>query len=181
MNWHAVYVQTSKEDIVHKQILKLLEYYNYTEECELIVPKRKLKEQHKGKTIDVYKIMFPGYILVKTNNPWDVYQKVRQLENLYRFLSSDYQIQEIHQSEIANIINMVDEKGVIGISDIFIENDIIKVTDGPLCNYTGLIKKLDKHKQRVKVLFKFQGQDRLIDLSVNILRKPNEEELNNNY
>ena len=62
---------------------------------------------------------------------------------------------------------MANEEGVIGLSNIVIDNDTVKVIDGPLRNYKGFVVKIDKHKGRARVLFKFNGQDHLIDLSVN--------------
>ncbi len=170
MGWHVIFVETGKEDMVYTQINNILNHVNYTD-YDLLIPKRKLQERHQGKFIEIVKKMFPGYILIRTNDPWDIFRKTQKLERLYRFLNQDCIIQEIRLEEIANIIYMVDEEGVIGISDIFVENDTVKVIDGPLCNYIGWIKKVDKHKRRVKVLFKFSGRDHLIDLSVNFIEK----------
>lgn len=168
-------MKTGKEDFVYSQIKNILGYKNY-QDYELLIPKRKLKERHQGKFIEVVKKMFPGYILIKTNEPWNIYNKTRQLGDLYRFLIQDYTIQEIRFDEIANIVYMVDQDGIIGISNIHIEHDRVKVMDGPLCRYMGLVKKVDSHKQRVKVLFKFNGINHSIDLSVNIIRRPEEAE-----
>lgn len=60
---------------------------------------------------------------------------------------------------------------------MFVENDIVIVTSGPLCNYTGFIKKIDEHKRRAKVLFKFNGQDHFIDLSINFVCRAGEGEI----
>ena len=130
-----------------------------------------MQERHQGQFVEVIIKMFPGYVLIRTDNAWEIYNKTRSFERLYRFLNHNGKIDEICLDEISNIIYMVDKEGVIGISDLFVENDMVKVIDGPLCNYTGWIKKVDKHKRRVKVLFKFSGQDHLIDLSVNFIEK----------
>lgn len=152
-------------------INSLLKHSSYENEYELLIPKRKMQERHQGQLVEVIIKMFPGYILIRTENAWEIYNRTRRLEHLYRFLYHNGKIDEISLDEISNIIYMVDKEGVIGISNIFVENDMVKVIDGPLCNYTGWIKKVDKHKRRIKVLFKFSGQDHLIDLSVNIIEK----------
>ena len=78
---------------------------------------------------------------------------------------------KIRLEEIANIVYMLDEEGVIGISDIYVENDRIIVTKGPLMNYDGLVKKVDRRNHRVKVLFMFNGESHFIDISVNLIEK----------
>ena len=74
---------------------------------------------------------------------------------------------------------MANEEGVIGLSNIVIDNDTVKVIDGPLRNYKGFVVKIDKHKGRARVLFKFNGQDHLIVLSVNILKTISDENIRN--
>lgn len=73
--------------------------------------------------------------------------------------------------EIANIVYMADDEGVIGISDIYVEEDRIVVTKGPLMNYDGCVKKVDRRNHRVKVLFMFNGESHYIDISVNLIEK----------
>ena len=168
MGWHAIFVETGKEETVYTQINTLLMQSNYTD-YELLIPKRKIKERHKGCSFEIIKKMFPGYILIKTSNPWYVYQKTRNLRSLYRFLSQDQVMHEIYLDEIANIIYMMDNQGVIGISDVYVETDKIVVTKGPLMNYEGIVKKIDYRNQRAKVLFMFDGNPHYINISVNIL------------
>ena len=89
------------------------------------------------------------------------------------------EVDEIRLEEISNIVYMANEEGVIGLSNIVIDNDTVKVIDGPLRNYKGFVVKIDKHKGRARVLFKFNGQDHLIDLSVNILKTISDENIRN--
>ncbi len=66
----------------------LLKHLNFTD-YELLVPKRKLKEKRKGVFVEVIKTMFPGYVLIKTNNVWDIFNKTRHLNSIYKFLHSN--------------------------------------------------------------------------------------------
>jgi transcriptional antiterminator NusG len=69
------------------------------------------------------------------------------------------------------IVAMVDERGVIGRSDIFVGDDRVIVTSGPLPHYEGHISRIDRRKGRARVLFQFDGQRRYADLAVNLLEK----------
>lgn len=170
MGWHAIFVKNGKEDMVHTQISNLLEHLGYTD-YELLIPKRRLKEKHQGHFVEIVKKMFPGYILIRSDDPWNVFYKIRHFEHLYRFLNHDRQMEEIRLEEIANIVYMADDEGVIGISDIYVEEDRIVVTKGPLMNYDGCVKKVDRRNHRVKVLFMFNGESHYIDISVNLIEK----------
>ena len=177
MGWYAIYVKTGREEAVCALIRRTLEQIEYKTPYELLVPKRQIKERHQGGFTEKCSVMFPGYVLIGTEHIADLYTKTMKCKDLYRFLKSNGEFQEIGLDEISNIVYMADEEGVIGISDIYIENDIVKVTSGPLCRYYGWIKKIDRHKHRAKVLFMFQGHSYLIDLSVNFICKPTDGEV----
>lgn len=179
MRWYAIFVQTGKEDEVCIRIKEMLEYSGYEKNFELLVPKRKIKERRKGVFTEVKTSLFPGYVLISSDDILEIFHRTKKCNFLYRFLRIGETFEEIRLEEISNIIYMADEDGVIGISDIFVENDMIKVLSGPLCNYTGVIKKIDKHKRRAKVVFKFSGQDHLIDVSINIIKKIKECDVKN--
>lgn len=177
MSWYAIFVETGKEETVCNRIIELLNQEKFEDEYELLVPKRNMQERHQGKFVEVTLKMFPGYVLVRSNNIDEFFRRTRNCNYLYRFLKLENDFQKIRLEEIANIIYLLDDDGVIGASNVSIENDIVKVISGPLCNYTGFIKKIDKHKRRAKVLFKFNGQDHYIDLSINFVRRVSEDEV----
>jgi len=171
IKWYAIFVQTGKEDDVYLRIKRTLEQKKYSNEYKMLIPKRLILERHKGEFVEVETTMFPGYILVNSNDIVKLYQLTKQCKGLYRFLRLESEFQEISQNEISNIINMMDDQGIIGCSDIFVEDDKVKVIAGPLCNYIGKVKKIDKHKRRAKIVFNFQGKEYYIDLSINVICK----------
>lgn len=179
MSWYAIFVETGKEDEVCKRIRKELSQTDLDGRFELLVPRKRIVERRNGVFGEVERKIFPGYVLIHTECINEVYYKTFKLEHLYRYLRRNGLFEEIRLEEIANIVYMANAEGVIGVSDIFIESDAVKVMNGPLCNYRGWVVKIDKHKRRARVLFRFSGQDHLIDLSVNILEKVNDQEIKN--
>lgn len=177
MSWYAIFVETGKEQEVCKRIQKEISCTWLEGYYHLLVPQKKIIERRNGIPKEVHRIIFPGYILLETDYINDLYYKTLKLDHLYRYLRCNGSFEEIRLEEISNIVYMANEEGIIGISDIFIDSDVVKVIKGPLCNYIGSIVKIDKHKRRAKILFKFSGRDHLIDISVNILQKVNKDEI----
>lgn len=175
MAWYAIFVQTGKEDEVCEKINKILMQTKYKEDYEVLVPKRKVQEKKQGQFFDTTIKMFPGYVLIRSDEIEGIYHKTKRCSHIYRFLQTDDGFEEIPLEEISNIIYLLDEEGVIRASDIFVEEDMVQVVKGPLCKYVGWIKKIDKHKQRASVVFKFRGQEHLIDLSIRLVKKPSEQ------
>lgn len=169
-----MFVQTGKESDVCIRMIDILERNRCNVEYKLLVPRRRIREKHHGTFVEIESTMFPGYVLISSTDIMKLYQLIKRCKGLYRFLRVDGEFQQIMENEIANIINMMDENGIIGISDIFIEKDIVKVIAGPLCNYKGKVMKIDKHKQRAKVALDFNGKEHIIDLSINMIYKIDE-------
>ena len=116
--------------------------------------------------------MFPGYVLVESEEIIKLAEIVRNCKGLFRFLKNESEFQEIRLEEILAIVYMTDEVGVIGISEVIAKGSFIEVVNGPLKGYEGLIRKVDKRHRRAKVEFLFEGGRHLIDLGVYI-RKEN--------
>jgi len=176
MSWYALFVETGREEQVKKYIHHMMSFYDASVSYELLIAKREVREKKGGKVQIIVKRMFPGYILLETENILEFYLMLRaeRSEYLYGVLRRDGYFKEIELEEISNVVYMTDSDGVIGSSDIFVENDRIIVTKGPLKNYDGLINKIDRRKRRVKAEFKFNGKTHYMDLSVNFIEKLNE-------
>jgi len=173
MGWYALFVETGKEEQVKKHIQNTIDPSSFGISYELLIAKREVRERINDAFVTVAKKMFPGYILLETENILDFYLKVKskRSEHLFGILRHGGYFKEIRLEEISNIIYMTDSDGVIGISDVFVENDRIIVTKGPLKNYDGFIKKIDRRRHRITTLFMFNGAKRFIDLSVNFIEK----------
>ena len=66
---------------------------------------------------------------------------------------------------------MVDSKGLIEISKAFVENERVRIEEGPLLGMEGTIERIDKRKGRAKVRFHLNEKSLLIDLGIEIMKK----------
>ena len=163
-NWYAAFVETGKEDDVKTRL-----EYRFHDNIEFYVPKRELKERKGGVWRKTIKTLFPGYILIKGHLNTEDYYKFKNIPNLWKLLLCGKEILPIPYDEIRIISRFIDDGEIIGISNVWEENGQVKVKDGPLKGMEGSIVKIDRRKNRAKVKISFLGQDRLIDLSINLL------------
>ncbi|XBX10005.1 antiterminator LoaP [Enterocloster clostridioformis] len=171
MNWYAIFVKTGFEDDVCFYINKLeIQYYSNLD-FKLLVPKRILYERREGIRNEVIKVLFPGYILLETNNINDFYHKTRCCPHIIRFLKDEISFQQVSASEISHILGLADNKGLINISQAIFIEDKIRIMEGPLLNREGIIKKIDKRKGRAKVEFSINQNTILIDLGIDVIQK----------
>ena len=173
MGWYALFVETGREEHVKKHIHNSLDFSVVGTPYELLIAKREIKERKDGIEQTVEKRMFPGCILLETENILEFHLELmtRRSKYLFGVLRQEGYFKEIALEEVSRIIYMTDSNGVIRSSDIIVENNRIIVTKGPLKNYDGFIKRIDRRKKRVEVLFMFNGAEHFINLSVNVIEK----------
>lgn len=168
-NWHALFVHTGREDYIKKHIDFRLNYDNIND-YRLIVPKRKLRERKNGAWIDVQKTLFPGYILINSDEIVDWSRQFRDITGLVRILRNGHDLAEIARSEVEVINKLIMNDDLIGFSTVLVKGTAIQVIEGPLLSMEGYIQSIDTRKGRAKVIFNFLGEQRTIDLGVNILK-----------
>lgn len=171
MSWYVIYVETGFEDEVCFFINHVKPYLLEHIEYNLLVPKRMIYERKHGVRCKVVRKLFPGYILVETNQIVDFYNRVNGRPHIIKFLRNSGYFLEVRNDEINHIFHLVNKEGLIGISQGFIIDDKVKIIDGPLRNREGIIKRIDKRKGRAKVEFTLHNNPILIDLGINIIQK----------
>lgn len=170
MSWYAIFVVNGCEDEICLIIDKIKPYLFESLNYNLLVPKRKIYERKQGIKKEVIKKMFPGYVLLETDNITDFYMRAKNLPHIINFLKNNNEFLEVSKEEIHPILHMADKKGLIDISQAFIENEKIAVKEGPLFGREDIIKKVDKRKGRAKVEFILNQNSLLIDLGINIVK-----------
>lgn len=170
MGWYVINVETGFEDEVCYIVNHIKPYLLEHIEYNLLVPKRILYERKRGIRNKVVRKLFPGYILVETNRIEQFYFRINRLPHIIKFLRNNDYFLEVENDEIKHIFNLINKEGLIDISQGFMINDKVKIIDGPLLNYEGIIKKIDKRKGRAKVEFTIHNNPLLIDLGIDIIQ-----------
>lgn len=185
MDWYALSVETGKEDIIGKIIRK----YFLPSTVQAIVPKRRLLERKESKTYEVLKIMFPGYVFIKTRMNAGIYYELKRIpmyiKLLNKFNKNEHTISysnseesdelswerfsRIAEEEMALILRLIGKNEVIDYSILYLENTKVIVYNGPLKGLEGIIVKINKRKNRARVAMNFLGNEKYIDVGIELL------------
>ncbi|MFF0826326.1 antiterminator LoaP [Brevibacillus sp. NPDC003359] len=181
MSWYALFVETGKEDMVRNMILKFIN----ESAIRAIVPKRKLQERKQGRTNEIYKTMFPGYVFVNTKMNEEIYYDLKRLPKYNRLLIRDkprdqsnknfhevFRFSEIDEEEMTLILQLIGNEELIDYSTLYVENAKVIVCAGPLKGKEGLIKKIDKRKKRARIVLNILGNEVLLDVGIEVLASP---------
>lgn len=164
--WYAIFVKSGEEDCVKER----LQYKFNNTNLRVLVPKRKIRERKNGKWDFTIRTLFPGYVLLNGSLGVNEYYDMKGTPGIIKLLGDKNGPLEIRENEIIVISRLITDNEIIGISNVFVENGHVIVTDGPLLGVDGLIQSIDKRKGRVKVRLDFIGEQRLVELSVNMLQ-----------
>ncbi|MCX7842016.1 MAG: antiterminator LoaP [Clostridia bacterium] len=167
--WYALFVVTGEEDNVKERL-----QFKFKDSIRILVPKRKLKERKDGKWEYVIRTLFPGYVLLHGDITIEHYYEMKGIPGLIKFLRSGSDLLEINYWEMEVIAQLICNDETIGFSDVLVENGKVIVVDGPLLSMEGYIVSLNKRKGRAKVRLDFLGEQRTVELGINMLQSAGE-------
>ncbi|MBY9078353.1 antiterminator LoaP [Paenibacillus sp. CGMCC 1.18879] len=84
-------------------------------------------------------------------------------------ISEALYFKQIPDEEMSIILNLLNQEGVIEYSKVYIEGTKIHVVSGPLTGKEGIIKKIDKHKNRAKILLSMVNTAVLVDVGIELI------------
>ncbi|WP_139492064.1 antiterminator LoaP [Brevibacillus dissolubilis] len=175
MNWYALFVPTGKEETVQKFLrLHFDEHSLYS-----LVPKRRVPEKRAGVVHHVLRNIFPGYVLIRTNMNSETFHKMNSIPVCFQLVNNGtyYSKEEgvhysiIRDEEMTPILQLIGEGDTVDYSGIYIRNSKVFVKSGPLQGMEGIIKRVDPHKNRAKILLNFMGTEKTIDVGIEVLSK----------
>jgi transcriptional antiterminator NusG len=141
--WYAVWVTTGYEDKVVNMCRKLVpkEYYD-----DCFIPRVERKKKYQGSWHSQQIVMFPGYIFIITDKIEKVYFALKSVPEFTKILGAKEEPIALYEREVQLLQRMKNKNYIIEMSLGYMENDRVVITQGPLQNYTGHIKKIDRHK-----------------------------------
>jgi transcriptional antiterminator NusG len=170
MNYYAIQVKTRQEE----KFLRLLKALHPDITLPLHFPKRRLDIRKGGKIIPSTHAVFPGYIFIEAESDEVILAcqwEFRRTDGFYRFLRSNQQISPLTDRDLELVLHFINNAGpVAGRSKVYFnENSRIVVVEGPLLGLEGKIVKVDKRKERAKVILDLYNDSYSIDLGFEVI------------
>lgn len=165
--WYVVHTYSGYENKVKTDLEKTiknreLEHFFF----DIIVPMEEQIEIKDGKRKTNLKKVFPGYVLVKmivTEESWYI---VRNTRGVTGFVGSGTDPIPLTNQEIRN---MGFEAAVVNVN--YDVNDTVRVVNGPLASFVGVVQEINKEKSKVKVLVSMFGRETPVELEFSQVEK----------
>ena len=156
IRWYVVHTFTGYENKVKGLLEKIIENRQLQDEIVEVTIPVEIREDGE-KTVEA-KLM-PGYVLVKmlmNDANWHV---VRNITGVTGFVGPGSKPVPLSDEEVARMgieVTVVNLDYEIG--------DPVKIIDGPLANYTGVVQSISDDKKSVTVLASMFGRNTPVDL-----------------
>lgn len=165
--WYVIHTYSGYENKVKTDLEKMvknreLEDYFF----DIVVPMEEQIEIKDGKRKANLKKVFPGYVLIKmivTDETWYI---VRNTRGVTGFVGSGTNPIPLTEEEIRNM----------GFEDVPITvdyevNESVRIMNGPLEGFIGVVQEINKEKGKVKVLVSMFGRETPVELEFSQVQK----------
>ncbi len=161
--WYVVHTYSGYENKVASNLEKTVENRGLQDLIrEVKVPTETVTEIEDSKSREVERKIFPGYVFIKmvyTDETWYV---VRNIRGCTGFVGPSSEPIPLTDEEVARM--GVETKNVEISYKI---GDSVRITDGPLEDFVGIVEEIDTEKNCVRVTVSMFGRDTSAELELN--------------
>ena len=160
--WYVVHTYSGYENKVATNLEKIVENRKLHDWIhEIRVPTETVTEIKDNKQREVERKIFPGYVLVKMVMTDDSWYVVRNTRGCTGFVGPNGKPIPLTEEEV-NALGV--EKREIEVN--YAAGDTVRIVDGPLENFTGVVDELDLEKNKVRVTISMFGRETPVELEL---------------
>ena len=160
--WYVVHTYSGYENKVATNLEKIVENRKLQDLIqEVRVPTETVVEVKDNKRKEVERKIFPGYVLVKmvmTDDSWYVVRNTRGCTGFVGPASKPIPLTDEEVEKLGVETRQVEVRYDVG--------DTVKITDGPLEGFVGIVEALDAPKYKVRVVVSMFGRETPVELEL---------------
>lgn len=160
--WYVVHTYSGYENTVKATIEKTVETRHLEELIHIVsIPMETVTELTDNGPKTYERKVFPGYVLVKmimTDEAWYIIKNVRGVTG---FVGSGTKPTPLTEEEVLQL-GVEKHEIVVG----YEVGDSVKITDGPLTSFIGVVDMLDIDKNKVRVIVSMFGRETPVELEL---------------
>jgi transcriptional antiterminator NusG len=160
--WYVVHTYSGYENAVAAAVMKAAENRKMQDLIQDVnIPVEMVTERTESGEKTSEKKIFPGYVLIKmimTDESWHL---VRNARGVTGFVGTAGKAIPLTEQEIIDL-GVERHEIILGYG----VGDTVKVTDGPLDGFFGVVEELEPEKERVRVVVSMFGRETPVDLEL---------------
>jgi transcriptional antiterminator NusG len=173
LKWYVIHTYSGYENKVKTNLerrMKTMHGQGGERIAQVLVPTEKEKEIKGGKRREVDRKIYPGYVLVEMIMEDDSWYVVRNTPGVTGFVGSGARPVPLEDAEVKRLLKQLrDETPRYRIS--FQKGSVVRITQGPFQDFTGVVDELMVEKEKVRVLVSIFGRATPVELSFGQIEK----------
>ena len=110
---------------------------------------------------EVERKVFPGYVLIKMILTDETWHLIRNIRGVTGFVGEANKAIPLTEEEVAAL--GVERHEIVVMYNV---GDTVKITDGPLSSFKGIVEEIDAEKNKVSVLVSMFGRETPVELEL---------------
>ena len=161
--WYVAHTYSGYENAVKTAIEKFVANRHLEDKIlDIQIPLETVTEvTEEGKTKEVERKVFPGYVLVKMIMTDDTWHLIRNIRGVTGFVGSANNPSPLTEEEV-QALGMEKHEIVV----LYKVGDQVKITDGPLATFIGTVDEIDAEKNKVCVVASMFGRETPVELEL---------------
>lgn len=162
LKWYVAHTYSGYENTVAASIERAVENRNMHDLItEVTIPLETVTEITDNGPKTVERKVFPGYVLVKMVMSDESWYIVRNVRGVTGFVGSGTKPTPLSEDEVYKL-GMEKKEIVVGYG----VGDTVRIADGPLTSFTGVVDALDMEKNKVRVVVSMFGRETPVELEL---------------
>ena len=163
-NWYVIHTYSGYENAVKTTIEKFVNGRHLEDMIlDIQIPLETVTEiTEAGNAKEVERKVFPGYVLIKMVMTDDTWHLVRNVRGVTGFVgeASNKPIPLTEEEVLA--LGMEKHEIVV----LYNVGDNVRISDGPLASFTGVVEEIDAEKNKVTVVVSMFGRETPVELEL---------------
>ena len=172
--WYVIQAFSGYEGQVKRSLEERITRFGLEDKFgEVLVPTEEVVEMREGQKRKSERKFFPGYVLVSMEMDYETWHVVNDIPRVLRFIGgSGDRPAPITEEEANNILQRVQE----GVESprpkvLFEPGEVIRVTDGPFNDFTGVVEEVNYEKSKIRVEVVIFGRSTPVELEFSQVAK----------
>ena len=170
-SWYVVNTYSGHENKVKANLEHRRQSMHQEERIhQIVVPTEQVVETKDGEKVTTERRVFPGYVLVQMELTDDTWSLVKNTPGVTGFVGAQNKPVALSRAEVDRIMHTASVERPKQKAE-FVVGDDVRVTAGPLSDFSGEVVEVNLDQSRLKVMVSIFGREAPVELAFDQVKK----------
>jgi len=163
--WYAIQTYAGSERAVKRGIEQLAIDYGLEDKVDqVVVPTEEVIEVKNGEKKITERSLYSGYVFAHIDLDTALWHKIQSLPKVSRFIGEQKTPTALSQADIDVILEKMEHKAPPRPKVDFEKGEMVRITEGPFANFTGLVEEYDLDHGKLKLNVSIFGRNTPVEI-----------------